>query len=48
MFSQDYQKGYSSTDDQQQAMLTIYNQTGYRIQLQQISRIKVTNIFTSI
>ena len=45
MFSQAYQKGYSSTDDQEQAMLTIYNQTGYQIQLQQISGIKVSERF---
>ena len=32
MFNQAYQKGYSSTDDQDQAM---FNQTGYHIQLQQ-------------
>ncbi|CAF4293937.1 unnamed protein product, partial [Rotaria sordida] len=36
MFNEAYKKGSSSDDDQEQTMLTILNQTGYRINIEDI------------
>jgi hypothetical protein len=41
MFNEAYQHGISSDDDQQQAMLSIHNYTGFSIQIKQIIGLEV-------
>ncbi|CAF3837772.1 unnamed protein product, partial [Rotaria sp. Silwood1] len=43
MFNETYKKGSSSDDDQEQAMLTILNQTGYQINIEDIIGIEFPN-----